>query len=331
MDSKLDLQKIPKLIGQYSQDQAKKCYKVLKTTNWPLYLIGPSGSSKTITAMNLAKKYALDHQVPAYYVQLSPELTKTSLILGHRLVKGSLEVVEGVVAKCMQEGGIIIVDEATHGTQELLLMFNSILDRTSATSIGDKIVYSKPTFRVIFCSNDSKYAGNVRLPQSFAQRLAVFNFEYPTWQDEMEISKNIASTECSQPIVLTENVAAYVTNMMRDIRNKDYPLSARNMAIALVLLNLADKKSSKIDEYFTVGQNTEAIRTKIAERTFGGKVTSAKDLISPEVVEVTQFISDVGIENFRKAMYSSMLFYLDIDGTELMEDEVKNKIQNSIC
>ena len=52
----------------------------------------PSGSGKSIIAMNLARQYALAKNVPAYYVQLSPEQTKTSLILGLRLENGSLAV-----------------------------------------------------------------------------------------------------------------------------------------------------------------------------------------------------------------------------------------------
>ena len=94
------------------------------TTNRNKFVLGPSGSGKSIIAMNLARQYALAKNVPAYYVQLSPEQTKTSLILGLRLENGSLAVKNGVVADCMERGGIIIVDEATHSVQEILLMFN---------------------------------------------------------------------------------------------------------------------------------------------------------------------------------------------------------------
>lgn len=331
MDSKLDLTKIPKMVGKQNKEQIAKCWNILKNTNWPLYLVGPSGSSKTITAMNLAKKYSEVNNVPAYYVQISPELTKTSLILGLRLVNGSLEVVDGVVSKCMQEGGIIIVDEATHGSAELLLMFNSILDRTSATSVGDKIVYADKKFRIIFCSNRSNYSGNIRLPQSFAQRLVTVNFDYPEIEEEIKIAKNIANSECSLQLNLPNEVLYYVAATIREIRNDDYPLSARNIAIAYVLLNIASKDpSAQVDPYFTNGNNSDAVRTRIAKRIFQTDNLSSVDLVSQEVIDFTKFVSEISIEEFRKIMYSSILYYVDVEGTEVIEEQIKNIIENSV-
>lgn len=331
MNTNLNLKKIPKIVGKESIDKIKKCYNVLEKTNLPLYLVGPSGSSKTITALNLAKKYAMTKNVPAYYVQLSPELTKTSLILGLRLVNGSLEVVDGIVAKCMQEGGIIVVDEATHGTHELLLMFNSILDRTSVTSVGDKIVTADKNFRVIFCSNKSSYSGNIRLPQSFAQRIVSMNFDYPSIEDEIKIAKSVAKSESSLPINIPKEVMIYVAAIMRELRNDEYPLSARNIAMAYILLSITPQnKNVKIDEYFTTGQNVDAIRTKIASRIFQTEDLGASDLVSQEVVDLTKFVSEIGIEEFKNAIYSSAMYYVDVEGTELFEDTIKNKIENSI-
>lgn len=331
MNEKLELSKIPKLVGKDSKKQATKIYNTLINTDFPLYLIGPSGSSKTITAMNIAKKYATQFKVPAYYVQLSPELTKTSLILGLRLVNGSLVPVEGIVSKCMQEGGIIIVDEATHGTQELLLMFNSILDRTAVTSIGDKIIYAKDTFKVIFCSNKSTYAGNVRLPQSFAQRLITYNFQYPSFEDECDIAKNIAVDECKINFYVPDVVIKYVVNVMRSIRTNEYPLSARNMAMALILLNIHTKnKVNKVDDYFTTGTNVEAVRLNIAKNIFNQEIDDTSLLVSNEVVEFTKYVSSINIDEFKEIMLNSTLYYLDIDGTELVENEIKQKIETGI-
>lgn len=193
MYSHLDPSQVPELVGEDAAKRLSRCLSILNNTIWPLYLTGPSGSGKTLTAMNIAKQYSQAHCVPAYYVQLSPEMTKTSLILGLRLISGSLQVVDGVVAHCMQTRDIIVVDEAAHTTHELLLMFNSILDRTSVTSVGDRIIYAADTFRIIFCSNDSSYAGNVRLPQSFAQRMVSFHFDYPSFESEFLITRQIAT------------------------------------------------------------------------------------------------------------------------------------------
>lgn len=218
LKTQLDLQQIPKIVGEDGTQLLARCYAVLEHTRWPLYIVGPSGSGKSIIAMNLARQYALAKNVPAYYVQLSPEQTKTSLILGLRLENGSLAVKNGVVADCMERGGIIIVDEATHSVQEILLMFNSILDRTSVTAIGDKMIYAHEDFRIVFCSNDSRYSGNVKLPQSFAQRLVSFYFDYPTAEDEFLIVEQIVAEECRANDVVPVSLKRYIIELMREVR-----------------------------------------------------------------------------------------------------------------
>lgn len=85
MNTTLNLKNIPKIVGIHGKKMFNECMGILNYTRWPIYISGPSGSGKSIIAMNLAKKYAQENNVPAYYVQLSPEQTKTSLILGLRL------------------------------------------------------------------------------------------------------------------------------------------------------------------------------------------------------------------------------------------------------
>lgn len=85
INTKLDVKKVPRVVGVKGRRMLKRCLNVIENTKWPLYIVGPSGSGKSIIAMNIAKEYAMKHKVDAYYVQLSPEQTKTSLILGLRL------------------------------------------------------------------------------------------------------------------------------------------------------------------------------------------------------------------------------------------------------
>ena len=329
----LDSSRVPKLMGEEAARRLSGCLNILNNTVWPLYLNGPSGSGKTLMAMNIAKQYSQVHSVPAYYVQLSPEMTKTSLILGLRLIDGSLQIVDGVVAHCMQTGGIIVVDEAAHTTHELLLMFNSILDRTSVTSVGDLIIYAADTFRIVFCSNDSSYAGNIRLPQSFAQRMVSFNFDYSTFESEFLITRQIAADECKLPLTVPDSVIRYIVATIRMIRSEQYPLSARNAAIILVLLNLADKNyAQEISSYFTNKDTAEAKRKSAASRIFqrDAEVLTMEDLLDTSVNEFQKFVSGVGVNEFREAFLSGAMYYLDVDGLELNQDTVRNTIANLI-
>ncbi len=332
--SLLKLENIPELVGEYAEKRVKDMSRVLFNTRWPLYFIGPSGSGKSIFAMNLGKEYAQKLKVPCYYIQLSPEQTKTSLILGLRLDNGSLKPVKAVVAEAMEKGGIIIIDEATHSTQNLLLMFNSILDRTSVTSIGDEIVYSDKKFRVIFCSNDSNYAGNVKLPQSFAQRMVTFPFDYPPWIDEAKIIKRIAKDECECDIDVPNSVIKYITSTIRKIRTKDFPLSARNGAIAVVLLQLAEKKknSDMVDKYFTNTSNVEALRRQVFSRISdkNEKDVDMNDLMDDQLTETLKYVTSVGIDRFKEIMFSACMYYLDVDGMEMISSQFRTNMEGMI-
>lgn len=335
---RLDLKRVPKMVGDNAKKKFYESLEVLRRTNWPLYFVGPSGSGKTLIAMNLAKAYAMENNVPAYYAQLSPDQTKTSLILGLRLVNGTLKPVKGMVADAMEKGGIVVIDEATHTTQELLLMFNSILDRTSVTSIGDEIVYAKDTFRMIFCSNDSRYAGNVKLPQSFAQRLVTTRFDYPNIEDEIKIAMKMAKSEYSGEISAPKSVARYLVSFIRDVRNDEFPLSVRNAAIALIRLQIAfdlepeitqKELEERIAEYFQ-GQNAESTRRNIANRVLGKDVISTDLLNSIEVREFIFFIGVIGVKRFKDIVLGSCMYYLDVDGLDISNDVIKNKIDSML-
>ena len=305
------------------------------TTNRNKFVLGPSGSGKSIIAMNLARQYALAKNVPAYYVQLSPEQTKTSLILGLRLENGSLAVKNGVVADCMERGGIIIVDEATHSVQEILLMFNSILDRTSVTAIGDKMIYAHEDFRIVFCSNDSRYSGNVKLPQSFAQRLVSFYFDYPTAEDEFLIVEQIVAEECRANDVVPVSLKRYIIELMREVRSNTYPLSVRNAAIAVVLCNLEllrrpEWRQTMIDSYFYDNRNVESIKRYLAKRVLGCEAASVTDLTDRRIMELEQALSAIGILTFKEIILQSFMYYLDVDLGFYDLQMVKEKLESSI-
>ncbi|MDR2006308.1 MAG: AAA family ATPase [Acidaminococcales bacterium] len=335
LNIRLDLGKIPEIVGRSGNELLRRCYNVLDKTRWPIYIVGPSGSGKSVIAMNIAKRYSAARNVPAFYVQLSPEQTKTSLILGLRLDGGSLVVKNGIVAECMEEGGVIVVDEATHSLQEVLLMFNSILDRTSVTAIGDKIVYAHENFRILFCANDSQYSGNIKLPQSFAQRLVCFYFDYPAAEDELSIVDRIIADEYMAPDRTPREVKKYIIDLMREMRSKTYPLSVRNAAIATVMCNLElpeDEKAAAsvtVNDYFIKGNNVESVRRAIAERLGAGDVENVAALNSPEMERFVKFVSLIGVERFKEIILQSFMYYLDVDLGFYDLQLIKDKIQSA--
>lgn len=327
-NSVLDHNAIPKLVGTTAKERLLEAYAILANSRIPLYFTGPSGSGKTIVALNLAKAYSKAKKVPAYYVQLSPDMSKTSLILGLRLVNGSLQAVDGVIAEAMRNGGVVIVDEATHTTQELLLMMNSVLDRTSVTSIGDEIIFAKDSFRCIFCSNFG-YAGNIKLPPSFAQRLFAYDFDYPTEKDEILIAEEIAKGEINGLYNVPNTAVKYLVALMRENRGTDMPLSVRNVSSALVALSLT-KRNTQADVAEEMSEMSESTARKLADRLSVKSITNVQDLISSDIGDFMTYIAEIGPEKFRNIVRSSFAYHLDIDGVAVATKAWKAELDSSI-
>lgn len=324
MYSELNLDKIGKLSGKEMKDKFTNIFNLLITVDRPLFFTGSPGTGKTVLAKALAKAYCNKTGARAFYLQLSPDMTKTSIILGLRLENGNLVPCKGVLAEAMEKGDIVIIDEATHTTQQMLLMFNSILDRESCTSIGDEIVHKNDRMRVIFCSNDSMCAGNIQLPQSFAQRVIFFNFEYPNREDEIAIATMMLKADLGENEI-PEAIIKYIVSLIRKNRNKTFPLSVRNVVNALILLETCKKNDDLLEDEKKL---QDAVSSFLMQKGSGeSKIKNAYEAIhnvkekdiqvisdDDELNEFLCYIAYVGIKSFKEAILNSCLFYADVDG-----------------
>ena len=304
MASELDLDKVPTLIGM--DDELKRSYHMILHSRVPQYFVGPAGTGKTVFAQNLCKAYARKVGCKAYYVQGSPETTKTSLIAGLRMQQGSLVPVKSVVARAMEEGSVVFVDEAPHMMQEVLLMFNSIMDRWSVTSIGDIAVMAVDSFRIMFAGNPTSHAGNVALPQSFATRLYTVVFDYPTFGQEHRIVKNIVGDIYDRPNRVPDEVMRYVIGLYSKYRTRNYPLVARNMASAVVALNseLRFAKEDAPDYEIT----SEAVALNLC------RLARMRDDKLPKVVEAFgKFLGKVPPRRFKQVIEQAAMVHVDVE------------------
>lgn len=325
----VDLDKIKPMDGFELQDRMEEAKIMLALSHNSIYLIGPSGAGKTHFGYLIGKHFSRKWNVPFYYTQMSPDLSKTSLIAGMRMTTNGFEPVIAMIGKAMLEGGIVFIDEATHTFTQMLLNFNSMTERNTITSIGELTIQAHPHFRMFFASNDDSHVGNIRLPQSFGMRLHAFPFDYPSFQTEWKVAYRIAMEEHEEaqnngdinfPFEVPRSMAKYLTGYVRDVRSMEYPLSARNIANALLRLSACKHLLTtpfdpmRIDTHF---QKSQPLVENIYAYLYQQKHTSDHDLTTSDILEVIALISNIGVEVFRQKVLASVGYYLPIDGIEI--------------
>jgi len=329
----LDLDRVPPIVGKQATERLDELYALMVSLRKPLYFTGPPGSGKTTFAWNLGKRYCEEFHVKAYMVQVSPETTKGQLAIGKQLRNGSLVTVWGCLAVAAEEGAVVIIDEAQQASQELLATLQSLFERNSNLSDGSEIVYAKDTFRVIFCSNSSlESAANVPLPHAFASRVVGIRFDYPSFDEEVEVTKAILADptfmKSDGPLIVPDSVTRYLVGLMRKHRSGVFPLSARNAAACAAYLNivlhnngfrgaakpqnLAASFRSELD--LASNQNLETALSAIYEFIYDKAPDSTVKLTEDKKVrEFLSFFCTCGSRKFIEAIRATFMVDLDID------------------
>lgn len=343
----LDFDRVRPLVGTKAKARFNELYQIMVNMQKPLYFTGPPGTGKTTYAENLAKKYHEDFGVDAFVAQVSPETTKGQIGIGKQLRNGTLVTVKGMLAVAAEEGQIAIIDEAQQSSQELLATMQSLFERNSNLSDGTEIVYAKETFRVIFCSNSStSCAANIPLPQACASRFIGIRFDYPPFDEEIDITKEIVQdqTFTKLELIVPDSVVRYLIGLMRANRSDAFPLSARNAASCVAYLNVLaqyngfkktpQKKAQKdlADLFRTelglaTQQNLENHLANIYEFVHGKAPTTTIKLTEDEgVKEFLRFYCAYGAEKFVEAVRANFMIDLDIDASFGDLDAQKQKL-----
>lgn len=350
--NQLDFDKVPELVGDEAQKLYDKLYHVMRHMQTkPLLFSGPAGTGKSVMGCNLLKRFALENKTPAYIVQASPELTKSTLVIGKQLRSGSLVTVKGCLAVAAEEGAPVFVDEAQQSSQELLATMQSLFERTANITDGSEIVYPKKNFRVIFASNPStSHAGNVPLPHAFASRVIAVPFKHPSFEDEVAITYSIIQDPqvLDMPLKISDSVIRFIVHLMREHRSDFYPLSARNTAACIGYMNVvlayngfaakAVQNSKKPLEdvvraelNLSPQQNLEVFLAKTYERIHDAHPSSTTKLVEDKMVrQFLGFLCAYGGGEFTEAIKANFMTELDLDSSFHEVDAVKNAIRASI-
>lgn len=357
----LDKKKVTPILGTEPLARLKDCKDIIQFTNIPLYMIGDSGTGKSATMKYLLKWWSdarsaqlRDEKndptidIPAFYFQLSPEDTKSSVILGHRIINGTLELVPGIMAIAAMHpyGAIIGVDEITHSTQAMLLLMNAFDGADSRITVGDTSLDASK-IKLIYGSNASSHAGNIKVPPSFAGRVISKLFDYPQFDDELLIADDVARRNFFRKggITIPSSIKTFITSYVREHRSSSWPLSARNIAHGFILAQLApiirsnvDITQGIVDEHFTRNSNIEASRLNLAKRILRKSEQEIKNTIKdsatlqkiPEIKEFIEFVSKIGVPRFKEIILQSINFHVDMDGFEFFDEAERQKIISDI-
>jgi hypothetical protein len=213
---------------------------------------------------------------------------------------------KALVGKAMDEGAAVFVDEAGHLMQEIMVAFNSIMDRWRVTSIGDIAIVAAPTFRILFATNPATHAANNMFPQSFASRLFVQKFDYPSYSNEIKVTQSVVEANYDKPVVVPELVQRYVVGLFRKYRKATYPLTARNMAAAIVALSVEARFAPEHYSQFEIAN--EAVARNLCA------LSHMSDTRISEVSQVfSDFVGKIGLNNFRSCLEGAALTHLDVD------------------
>jgi len=350
--NRLDLDKVPEIVGDEAQKLFDKLYHIMRhMPTKPMLFTGAAGTGKTVMGYNLLKRFALENKTAAYIVQASPELTKSTLVIGKQFRSGSLVTVKGCLAVAADEGAPVFVDEAQQSSQELLSTMQSLFERTANITDGTEIVYPKKNFRVIFASNPStSHAGNVPLPHAFATRVIAVPFKYPSFENDVAITYSIARDPqvLNMPLKIPDSAIRFVVHLMREHRSDFYPLSARNTAACIGYMNVVStyngfatkaaqntekplEKIVRTELNLAAQQNLEVFLTKVYERIHDALPSSTMKLVENKAVkQFLNFLCAYGAKEFIEAIEANFMTELDLDASFSEVDAVKNAIRASI-
>jgi len=302
-----------RICGNYTKRIYREVKDVLSHTDLPIALVGPTGVAKTLIMMRALDWYSRTYGVPAYYLQMSPDVSRTTLVGGYRLVNGSLVPVKGVIMRAMESGGIVGLDEFTHASPEDQASVNSALSGAiRVVSIGELEVKAKPTTRFILAHNPVTYGANFPMPLALRRRLYVIEVGFPPLEEEVKIARYLCKRRGYSP---PRSVVQFLCSVAAEARTDEAPICAANVAAALQVLMVEYERVEKVGrEEFrdtfqrTVTENDEAILKGVYRRIHQRDPVSVGEVFEDDdLVDFFRFIYAVGKERFTQVVLSSWM------------------------
>lgn len=214
------------------------------TLNIPVYIVGPTGSGKTIGVMNAGK--ALD--TPVYRIVVSRETQKHELF-GYMDATG--KYIPGIAYEPFVNGGILFIDEIDNGNANANVALKMLVD-TDQCYFPWGMMNKHKDFRLVVNANTVGNGANLQYVGRNQQDKALLNiFAFLTWDYDLEFERQLAiseytswggkDTEKAQDLVVTFQQSRKAINEL----GLNHVISPRNLfnCARMLAQNVASKEA----------------------------------------------------------------------------------------
>ena len=156
-------------------------------------LIGETGVGKG----ELVKHIAANTNRPVYQANMGEDVRVDDLIGHYELVDGETEWVDGILTKCVREGGIFLADEFNAAGGAVTIQLHAVTedDPTLTVPQTGEVIKPHPQFRVVGTMNPN-YAGTKQ--QNWASMNRFFPVELGYLDEQREVQVILDSTELDE-------------------------------------------------------------------------------------------------------------------------------------
>ncbi len=222
--------KVENFVETKSVKAIKEKVKTWLSLKYPVHLIGPTGSGKTMLALQIAKELGR----PVVWINGDESVTTTDLIGGYSQVEVTstrdkyihnvykdkdllkADWVDNPLTLACKYGYTLIYNEFSRSravaNNVLLSIFSEGILELPTQFGEERYIKVHPDFRVIFTSNSIEYAGVHRAQDALLDRMVGIYVNYYDIETETKIIAKQAK--------VNEEQAQLITNMLRSLREK---------------------------------------------------------------------------------------------------------------
>lgn len=228
-------------------DEVAKAVAIWIQHNKTVLIKWPKGTGKTSVAAYVAQEL----NRPLLYMQLTWTTSVDEFVWCYLIKDQSTYWMDGILAKAMRYGYVLVLDEANMPTWEITAILHSVMDdrkilvQGNRDSSEDNVIKAHENFRIIATINPSdewSYVGTKEMNESLIDRFKiVVNSNYPTYDLEVKILEskksilfNDKDTTCDKKWKVIKSSKGVLTRMCllaKEVRgiDIDYTLSTRNL------------------------------------------------------------------------------------------------------